>query len=219
MKKQSVLNEQINRMKILMEGPNMVRLNTTSYPNVKFDNDGTQNDEVNQSLLQDIQKAAESVGIIATITTAKTGHNYLTTSKNVSRHNFGTAVDVSILNGVGSGGATNGSNGNAKFRELGNKLKNALVSMGYVWNTEVGNNKAVLWQTNTGGNHFNHLHISNKTGSSEKEPDNMNIEPDSDTKKTSLEDLLSLFGGNIGTAATGGLKDTFNKMLQMIINK
>jgi murein DD-endopeptidase MepM/ murein hydrolase activator NlpD len=42
---------------------------------------------------------------------------------------------------------------------------------------------------------------------------------DGETKKTSLEDLLSLFGVNIGTASTGGLKDTFNKILQMIINK
>lgn len=215
------LNEDINRMKTLMNinEISMVKLKTTSYPNVKFDLDGTQNDEVNQSLLDDLQKAAKSVGVVATITTAKTGHNYLTTSKNVSRHNFGTAVDVSILDGIGAGGATNGSNGNAKFRELGDKLKNALVSMGYVWNTEVGNDKAVLWQTNTGGNHFNHLHISNKTGSSEKEPENMNVEPDSDSKKTSLEDLLSLFSGNVGSASTGGLKDIFNKIVQSIFNK
>jgi hypothetical protein len=43
-----------------------------------------------------------------------------------------------------------------------NKLKDALVQIGYIWNKESGNNKAVLWQTNTGGNHYNHLHISNK---------------------------------------------------------
>ena len=208
------LNEDISRMKTLMNinEISMVKLETTSYSNVKFDTDGTENDEVNKALLDDLQKAAKSVGVVATITTAKTGHSYLTSSKSVSRHNFGTAVDVAILNGIGSGGATNSSNGNTKFRELGDKLKNALVSMGYVWNSEVGNDKAVLWQTNAGGNHFNHLHISNKTGFSEKEPS-------PDTKKTSLEDLLSLFGGNIGSASTGGLKDIFNKILQMIVNK
>ena len=41
--------------------------------------------------------------------------------------------------------------------------------MGYIWNTESGNDKAVLWQTNTGGNHYNHLHVSNKAGASEEE--------------------------------------------------
>ena len=43
--------------------------------------------------------------------------------------------------------------------------------MGYVWNVESGNDKAVLWQTNTGGNHFNHLHISNRSGQTSGTPD------------------------------------------------
>jgi hypothetical protein len=209
MKKQSVLNEQVDRMKILMEGPNMVKLKTTSYPNVKFDNDGTQNDEVNDALLQDIQKAAESVGIVATITTAKTGHPALTINGRPSRHMTGTGVDVAILDGIGSNYATNGSNGNAKFRMLGNKLKDALVSMGYTWNVEIGNDKAVLWQTNTGGNHFNHLHISNKTGASEDTP----------SKQNTLSDLLSLFGKGGDSSSKIDFKDTFNKILQMIFNK
>jgi hypothetical protein len=206
MKKQSVLNEQIDRMKILMEGPNMVALKTTSYPNVKFDTDGTQNDEVNKALLDDIQKAAESTGIIATITTAKTGHSELTINGRNSRHMNGTGVDVAILDGIGSNGATNSLNGNAKFRELGTKLKNELVSMGYIWNTESGNDKAVLWQTNTGGNHFNHLHISNKTGSSENTSD----------KHNTLSDLLSLFSSKGGESLN--LKDLFNQVLKKIFN-
>ena len=185
------LNEEIKRLSKLMvinEDSNMVKLNSTSYPNVKFDNDGTQNDYVNDALLQDIQKAAESVGIVATITTAKSGHPQLTINGNPSRHMTGTGVDVAILNGVGAGGATNFNNGIPKFRELGNKLKNALVSMGYTWNVEVGNDKAVLWQTNTGGNHFNHLHISNKTGTSEGVPTGSSGEKD---------DLFNLLGTNI----------------------
>jgi hypothetical protein len=65
-------------------------------------------------------------------------------------------VDIALLNGVGYG--------DPKFKEYGDKLKDALVSMGYQWNNESGNSKAVLWQTSTGGNHFNHLHVSNKEG-------------------------------------------------------
>jgi len=150
---------------------NMVKLNNTSYSNLKFDSDGTQNDSVNKALLDDIDRAARAAGLVATITTAKTGHNKLTKgSNNVSRHMNGTGVDIAILDGIGSGGATNGSNGIEKFRNLGFKLKDALVSMGYKWNIERGNDKAVLWQTNTGGNHFNHLHVSNRIGDTGPEP-------------------------------------------------
>lgn len=150
----------------------MTQLGTLSLSNLNTDNDGTKNDYVNQGLIDDINKAADSVGIKATITTAKTGHDRLTKGgKSVSRHMNGTGVDVAILNGIGSGRATNANNGNREFRELGDKLKNALVSMGYKWNVESGNDKAVLWQTNTGGNHYNHLHISNRVGASELPPD------------------------------------------------
>jgi hypothetical protein len=143
----------------------LVQLSSTSYTNCTYDSDGTKNDYVNKVLLDDINAAAKSVNIVATITTAKTGHNQnVSGSDAVSRHMNGTGVDVAIIDGIGSGGATDASNGSAKFRKLGNKLKDALVLMGYVWNVESGNDKAVLWQTNTGGNHYNHLHISNRTG-------------------------------------------------------
>lgn len=157
--------------KNINEALNLVRLDTTNYSNLKYDSDGTQKDTVNKALLDDIQAAAKSVGIVATITTAKTGHNKLVKSgKSVSRHMDGTGVDVAVLNGMGSGGATSASNGSTQFRALGNKLKDALVSMGYKWNVESGNDKAVLWQTNTGGNHWNHLHISNRTGQTSGSP-------------------------------------------------
>jgi hypothetical protein len=42
--------------------------------------------------------------------------------------------------------------------------------MGYRWNSERGNDKAVLWQTDMGGNHFNHLHISNQSESGSGAP-------------------------------------------------
>ena len=141
-----------------------VRLSDTNYSNVKYDNDATRNDAVNQALLNDIQQAASNVGIIATITTAKSGHKEKTKSGHISRHMSGAGVDIALLNGVGSGGASNSSNGSPEFRTLGNKLKDSLVSMGYTWNNESGNAKAVLWQTDIGGNHYNHLHVSNKSG-------------------------------------------------------
>jgi hypothetical protein len=141
-----------------------VRLSDTNYPNVKYDNDATRNDFVNKQLLDDIQQAASNVNIIATITTAKSGHSERTSTGNISRHMSGAGVDIAKLNGIGSGGASNSSNGNPEFRALGNKLKDSLVSLGYSWNNESGNPKAVLWQTDIGGNHYNHVHVSNKSG-------------------------------------------------------
>jgi hypothetical protein len=200
----------------LNEDLNLVKLSNTSYSNVKYDTDGTQNDLVNKALLDDLQKAGEAANVILTITTAKTGHGtYVKGSRVIkSRHMKNTAVDIAILNGIGSNYASNSTNGNPKFREYGNRVKDALVQLGYTWNTERGQEKAVLWQTNKGGNHYNHLHVSNKTGYSSgttptkitpeidniggKYNDIVNIEnaikkefPDSDSKLFSIKSELN----------------------------
>jgi len=134
----------------------------STYSNIAF-NSKTINDPINPNLLKDINTAAAMTGLKVTITTAVTGHGSTTKSGNVSRHTTGDGVDIAIINGIGSGGATNATNGNPVFREYGNKLRSALVSLGYVPNIESGNPKAVLWQSNAGGvNHFNHLHVSRK---------------------------------------------------------
>lgn len=195
-----ILIEEINKNKRLMNlsENDLVKLSNTSYSDVNYA-DKTRNDLVSKALLDDIQKAADSVGIVATITTAKSGHNtHVKGSNRTSRHMKNIAVDISKLNGIGSGGASNSTNGNAEFRRLGNKLKNALVSMGYTWNSESGHDKAVLWQTNTGGNHYNHLHISNRTGVSS----NINVgSEDSDTED------------DISTSVTSTAKDKLNNIL------
>lgn len=162
------------------------------YDNVNFENIGLGNpasDEINTTLLQDVQTAAKMAGLNVNITTAVSGH------KKGTRHEAGNAVDVAKINGIGSGRATNRTNGNAKFRELGNKLKDALVSMGYIWNSESGNPKAVLWQTNTGGNHYNHVHISNTTNQSSSEPTsdgktNQKFDSESKTNRLKADPLV-----------------------------
>jgi biotin carboxyl carrier protein len=156
----SIYEEILTNNKNILSELELVKLNDTNYSNLKYDSDGTQYDSVNKPLLDDIDAAAKAVGIIATVTTASSGHSTKTITGGQSRHPQKTAVDISILNGIGSGGATNSANGNAEFRSLGNKLKDSLVSMGYTLNSESGNNKSVLWQTDTGGNHYNHLHVS-----------------------------------------------------------
>lgn len=172
-----------------------VRLVSTNYSNVKFDNDATRNDSVNKALLDDIQQAASNVGIVTTITTAKSGHSEKTKSGNTSRHMSGAGVDIALLNGVGSGGASNSSNGSSEFRALGNKLKDSLVSLGYTWNSESGNPKAVLWQTDTGGNHYNHLHVSNNSGETS----------DSDSPLGQTLSTVSKAASSIGNSNSGEL--------------
>ena len=162
----SIYEEILTNNKSILNELELIKLSDTNYSNLKFDTDGTQNDEVNKALLDDINNAAKSAGIIATITTASSGHSEKTNTGNQSRHPQKTAVDIATLDGIGSENATNSTNGSSKFRTLGNKLKDALVTMGYTLNSESGNNKAVLWQTDIGGNHYSHLHISNNSGES-----------------------------------------------------
>jgi hypothetical protein len=101
MENKKLLTE-ISRIKEIMKLPineaSMMQLNKTNYSNLKYDSDGTQTDSVNKALLDDINAAAKKVGLVATITTAKSGHNmYTKGSKNVSRHMDGTGIDVAIL--------------------------------------------------------------------------------------------------------------------------
>ena len=214
----------INENKKFIQESSLVKLSSTGYSNLKYDMDGTQNDEVNKPLLDDLNAAAKAAGITATITTAKTGHaKNVAGSKNVSRHMNGTGVDIAILNGIGANGATGPDNGNAQFRELGNKLKDTLVSMGYVSNVESGNAKAVLWQTNTGGNHFNHLHVSNNSGVSSEAPTTTDTTTTTTTDTTTTDATTTTpetqgtgakeFAKKIGSTLLGaiGIKESFAK--------
>jgi hypothetical protein len=74
--------------------------------------------------------------------------------------------------------------------------------MGYVWNSESGNPKAVLWQTNKGGNHFNHVHVSNTTSSSgtTKPSDTNSTTSTPDSTEDSGE-----FAKKVGTALLKGI--------------
>jgi hypothetical protein len=228
------MNNEVNKIisvySIILENKSMlkefntVRLSDTNYSNVKYDNDATRNDTVNRALLDDIQQAASNVGIVVTITTAKSGHKEKTKSGYTSRHMSGAGVDIALLNGVGSGGASNSSNGSSEFRTLGNKLKDSLVSMGYTWNNESGNPKAVLWQTDIGGNHYNHLHVSNNSGESSEPTDSSkfgDFNTDQITSTTSnavssgfdeikADPLIKAFGDKLSKAF--GLKENVNRI-------
>lgn len=152
---------EIGRLKNLMninEAP--MKLGDEVYTSIRVDND-IKTDVVDSSLLEDIDAAARAAGVVVTITTAKSDHPSHETGK-ASRHATNSAVDIAIINGIDSGGANSPTSGNPKFREYGNKFTDQLEKLGYSRNKEAGNNKAFIWQTNSGGNHFNHVHVSNK---------------------------------------------------------
>ncbi len=168
------------------------------YDIITTDNDATSTDKINKALLDDIEAAAKIAGVKPVITTASSGHN----SSN-SRHSARTAVDIAIIDGIGSGGAKDEKSGNSDFREKGEKLKNALVSMGYTLNSESGNRKAVLWQTNLGGNHYNHLHVSNT---------NLEATPTTTTTTSTEENPLPHIFGSKGSENISGAIDALSNL-------
>ena len=112
-------------------------------------------DWVNPDLIRDLEIATKNakVGNVE-ITYAQTGHSQHVKGKDVvSRHWRGAGVDISRINGIGYG--------NPKmFTTLGNIFVRELRKLGYEFG-ESGNQKGYLWQTMAGGNHYNHIHVSN----------------------------------------------------------
>jgi len=145
------------------------------YDNVDFKNIGLGNpssDDINTSLLRDVQTAAKNAGVKVDITTAISGHS---PSK---RHNSGNAVDIAMINGK----AVSPSN-----REDAEKLVSALVSMGYTKNSESGDYKSVL--TFGFPNHDTHVHVSHPVNG--KNSTSSDTSKDDTTKDTSKDDTTT----------------------------
>lgn len=113
------------------------------------------NDKLPQSLLDDLQKAAEAMNATVTITRAKSNHKKYTKKGKISRHWLQQAVDIPIINGK--------SASSSEGKKLFDTFVSNLEKMGYSRNSEYKNPKAVLWRMS---DHFDHIHVSNQTGSS-----------------------------------------------------
>jgi hypothetical protein len=122
--------------------------------------------DINSELKSDLQTAALQTGLDLLINSTTTGRH-----ADNSRHfrTPGAAVDIATFNGY-----TYKSNPE-KFKELGNKLKNKLVAMGYTHNIENSDNpKSVLWYKggdNPSDRHVNHIHVSNTSGTTKSDTD------------------------------------------------
>jgi len=157
-------------------------VDTTSYPNIKFEG-STASDKINLSLLSDINAAANAAGITVSLGTAVSGHREMTNSGNVSRHTTGEAVDISRVNGVGWKSKSDAESKKilGGIESFVNNLRNA----GYTVNSESGNSKAILYFGFP--EHDNHIHISNKVGSPSSE---VSAKPE-ETTSTSAEDYAT----------------------------
>jgi hypothetical protein len=104
-------------------------------------------DWIEPNLLKDLETATKRAKIgNVQISWARTGHDI------GSRHEYGYAVDLSMLNGKGY-------NGNqTEFTILGNILVAELIKLGYTYG-EGANEKSYIWQT---AEHYNHVHVSRK---------------------------------------------------------
>ena len=157
----------------ILENKTMLEV-TDVYDNIDFKdgvipNSYPSRDNINTTLLQDIQTAAKSAGVKVDVTTAISGHESLP-----SRHPEGNAVDIAIINGK----SVSLSN-----RADADKLVNALVQMGYTKNAEGSSNpKSVL--TFGFPKHDNHVHVSNTTkSSSETQPGTQETQGTTSTPK------------------------------------
>jgi hypothetical protein len=138
-------------------------------------------DNINRSLLDDINLAAKKARVKVDVTTAVSGHRKKTSTGNVSRHTTGNAVDISIIN-------------DTPVRTLDKKIIDRfvgeLVKLGYVRGKESGNPKAVLDYTFKRGGHDGHIHISKTDGSrSELEMSDEDIQ-DTEDSDDFLSDML-----------------------------
>jgi hypothetical protein len=142
---------------------------TSDYPNIKWEGSAA-SDEINSSLLEDIDNAADAVGITVTIGTANSGHRDTTSSGNPSRHKTGEAIDINRINGKGWGSVADAKKNGIydSITAFVNKLSNGY---GYTINRESGNDKSVLYFGFSDGKHENHIHVSNNVGSSSSSND------------------------------------------------
>lgn len=180
---------------------NILKEASDVYSNVDF-KDGVvsksmpSRDNINISLLQDIQTAAKNANLNVDITTAVSGHRPGT------RHESGNAVDIAMINGKAVSRANRGD---------ANKLVGELVKLGYVKNVpESGNDKVVL--TFGMKDHDNHVHVSKKSTTSTSSSSTSSSTEDSGTETPPEEgSYLSSIAGNIAKSIVGkDSKDEYN---------
>lgn len=161
-----------------LEVPNPSDFTNTDFKPYVVGNSNPLGDKINPSLLKDVDTAAKNAGVKVSITTAVSGH------RPGSRHEQGLAVDIAIINGKGYG-----SEKDAESKGIKDDIQrfvSELQKMGYVKNSESGNDKAVL--TFGFPNHQHHVHVSRKSDTGGTTPDNSQPEKDNSNTEVKTDD-------------------------------
>ena len=188
-------------------------------------------DKINPSLLKDVDTAAKKANVKVSITTAVSGHD------KGSRHEKGLAVDIAMINGQGYG-----SEKAAKQKGIYDDIMrfvSELERLGYVKNSESGNDKAVL--TFGFPNHHHHVHVSRnsdtgvsdsngkvspevkpdsqKTPDSGENYDNIDFESSSESNnviQSFLNPLLNTLGFKEGEEPTNKLVEDIKRIKNLL---
>jgi hypothetical protein len=164
----------------------------SSYKFIEFKGDSVGNN-INPSLLADIDAAASKVGTKVGITSAKSGNDIR------DRHEKGNAVDIRTFDGKVFLNQKDAIN-KGIARQIYDFVK-VLMSQGYLYNQETSNDKSVLGFELAG--YDDHIHVSRN--SSSKLPDNTNTTEPVTTVTTTVAtgDRHHVYGSEEG----GGLLD------------
>lgn len=152
-----------------------------SYSNIVFRDKYTP-DKVNRALLDDINLAASKGNVVVTIGAIKSKHPKGKNNDPSTRHTFGNAVDIPIINGK------------AVRKEIKSEVErftNQLENLGYTKNKEEEGNQIKAFLTFGFPGHDDHVHVSNQSeeASSEEKDSEENSEEDSEeTKKAKKKD-------------------------------
>jgi Transglycosylase SLT domain len=127
-----------------------------STTNGRFRIDGPQPDRLKPELVSFAKKVA---GVYGAPLTGKDGstHSKLTVNGNVSEHYTGNATDIFQINGKPAQGERLLRAGRAALIAAGMPRAQAMKAGGGLYN--VGSHQ-IIFLTNQGGNHYDHLHIS-----------------------------------------------------------
>jgi hypothetical protein len=143
----------------------------TELPSLKFEPEQI-GQQVSAQLLVDVNAAILEAGGGDYIVNVNSAVRYGSASP--SRHIKGRALDLGTVfqRSTGREYSIRGATSTESYdrpdtfgrvtEELFNRVAGILQQKGYKLNVgEPGNAKAILWKTNVGGNHFDHMHVSN----------------------------------------------------------
>ena len=149
-----------------------------SYSNIVFRDKYTP-DKVNRALLDDINLAASKGNVVVTIGAIKSKHPKGKNNDPSTRHTFGNAVDIPIINGK------------AVRKEIKSEVErftNQLENLGYTKNKEKEGNQIKAFLTFGFPGHDDHVHVSNQSEEASKETSDEKTSNEKTTDSTEKTD-------------------------------